>query len=166
MVAKTERKRWVGIGVISEGTLKSEDLYDAYLSALQPVQLTREERQEVRMIERWNKARVTDDFLKEDEQEVLDNAVDDLAMIIEDHVPPLCRFGSQEGDGACFGVWPNWGIIDMMAADKDLWKGSEPPLPQEREPGCDYWLEVNDHGNATLYRWAGNGKWVELWSVV
>lgn len=143
------------IGTVSEGTLRPEDLLDTFLDAAQELRLTRHERAAVRAIaKRWQEF----DASAVDTDVVTDD-VTELECILSTHVPDYAYFGTLEGDGACFGVWPSFGSLD----DDGIDRVADLPIANSHAPLTI--LQVNDHGNATLYRRAGR-RWIEVWSVV
>lgn len=132
------------IGTISHGTLRSEDLLEAFADELDRCEPGHKLVAEAfTMLEAWN-----DDNEPGDVSEVLD----DLANALDEYSPPYCYFGTCEGDGSDFGFWP------MMEAIEELEKFDEVPNDL---PGDDF-VVVNDHGNVTLY--GADGK--EIWAVV
>lgn len=145
--------RWLSIGSISTGTLRTEDLLDAFLSAAENLKLTRQERATVRGVRKR--------YEEEQDSEEAGYDLEEVTTILENHAPDFCYFGTLEGDGANFGCWPSWDAIDYAAHDGTLARSSALPA----DGGVGHYLDVNDHGNATLYRRAGN-RWVEVWSVV
>lgn len=143
--------------IISEGTLRPEDLIPAYLDVLEGLRLSREERKTVRVVraasdhEGYYEGALGDDA---DPSEDL-NA---LADIIESHCAPYCYFGSSEGDGACFGVWVDLETL-QRDAEEECWR--EDGAGRHVSPDGRYVRVVSDHGNVSLYR---NGK--EVWGIV
>ena len=79
----------------------------------------------------------------------------ELFELMQDHAPAYAYFGAHEGDGADLGFWVDFD--DVMEC-----------VEQHGEPGDGFegeWLDVSDHGNATLYfRSDGNDR--EIWSIV
>lgn len=149
------------IGTISEGTLKAEDLIPEFLGALKLVKLSREERKLARVVESHyrNRPHETDN--------VEDVDLDTLHEILSNHAPEYCYFGTHPGDGAHFGVWVDWNSIDMAVADGEMVKSEG--LPSARLAKVDYWLQVNERGNVTLWGKQQAGKayrWVKVWEVV
>ncbi len=65
--------------------------------------------------------------------------------------PLYCYWGHIEGDGADFGFW-----VDHEQIRDDIAQGY-----LDTESGPNEWIDINDHGNATLYIGAR-----EVWSVV
>lgn len=87
------------------------------------------------------------------------------------YAPEYCYVGSTEGDGACIGCWPILEEVQRAVRDGEILGVSDTselqgacrlPLSTDR---AVFALHVNDHGNATLYRRAGQ-VWREVWSVV
>jgi hypothetical protein len=168
---KRRRPTTIPLGTISEGTLRPEDLIPAYISVLEDLRLTKAERAQLFSIQRRTK------IYERDDDWTLDQAsydLDDLISIIENHLPDYSYFGSLEGDGACFGVWAT---IPDSDDDQVFRRNDTPPSSMNqswqstdegtryRKGNYPYWLHVNDHGNATLYRRAGN-RWIEVWGIV
>lgn len=168
---KRAKPTTLSLGTISEGTLRPEDLIPAYLSAAEDLHLSRAERSTVRQVQarlnavdagRYNHAQDLEYWESCD----ADDDIAELAQILEAHCPAYAYFGSLEGDGACFGVWPS-----IETLEEDARHGSEvqkinagDPFP----PTCrgDYVMAVTDHGNVTLYARQGNYHWREVWSIV
>lgn len=182
-------RKTLPLGSVSTGTLRPDDLIPKFLDVADGLTLSREERTTVKRIRRdfesgyqvtrdafmANVAPETDpdfDLLDNEIAEDKDSDCQDLVDILDDHVPDFCRFGSHEGDGADFGCWIDWDQIADSERDESLFRADsltarcEPAYFRDRgKQNPQYILEVNDHGNATLYRRAGN-RWVEVWSVV
>ena len=72
--------------------------------------------------------------------------------LFEAYCAPFTSFGSHPGDGADFGIWPDVESAQEQARYRDgvvsVPAGDEWP---ELEDDIDYVLEVNDHGNVSLY---------------
>lgn len=173
------RPRVLSVGTISHGTLRMEDLIPALAGELDRLQLSRAERKAVREALSWDPdtgcvhgephAPVCADCETEP-----DDLYEALTEIADAHVPDYCYFGAHEGDGADIGVWVSWDAIDEAGF------GKYPELVRSRKdidartiarehPDATHALEVNDHGNATLYRKVRRGRgytWREVWSVV
>lgn len=155
--------KWLQPGTtISEGTLVEKDLIGAYLSALETVTLARDERKTFNAVKWRHEHDVSDEY-----------DLEDLQNIADSHVPPFCGIGSHEGDGALIGVWVDHQQIDDALMEDTMCKGEDLPSrmhnnrPLETEDDFEWWLQVNDHGNATLWRRkARNYGWVKVWEVV
>lgn len=154
---KRNRKTILPIGSISHGTLKTDDLVKAFIDALGTIQLSVKERTAVR-----HASALFEKKFEPDEEE-LEWTYEELRDIIDEHLPPYCYFGTTEGDGSDFGVWPDWRRLDEEMMADELANGED--LPSTVREGPSEFLQVNDHGNATYYQRRG-GKWVEVWSVV
>jgi hypothetical protein len=176
------------IGTISEGTLIPEDLIPAYISVLEDLRLSREERKTLNAVRRdWNNAECNQDGPGTFDDDDLPNLLEDLIILLESHVPDYAYFGSLEGDGACFGIWPSIDQLeedsierrryldpnDSRGHDASVLKlDAGDPFPKAKlgsrdsyGRGFSHVMEVSDHGNVTLYRRASN-RWIEVWSVV
>jgi len=117
---KTETK--AAIGSVSSGTLKPEDLKDAFEDCLS-------------------------DFPSFHETYV-DEQVERLIEFLGERAPDYCYFGALEGDGADFGFWPLWDAIEDGIQDGEISKVVD---SSDDSRMTDYLLVVNDHGNTTLY---------------
>lgn len=156
---KRQKPRTLRLGSVSTGTLRPEDLIPSFLDEAESLRLPREERKIVRAI---RKAVHDADDESAYWDEDADGDLDDLFGILENHVPDFCTFGAHEGDGSDFGVWPALDLHDHNGLEAEGIHIS-PDAPSTREHS--HWLQVSDHGNATLYRRAGN-RWLECWSIV
>ena len=144
------------IGTVSSGTMLPSDLIPALLD-------------ELRYLDPDNKLigeitynmdkRPTFDWYYNDgvgdegcmyDLEDLFNALDGLA-------PSYCYFGAHEGDGSDFGFWPSWESINDDIHDGIL---------GTTDAHKSQYIEVNDHGNATLYARDQAGNWIEVWAIV
>lgn len=162
------KHKFLPIGSVSHDTLRNEDLLPAMIDAARSVKMQRVHHEMVREIEynvRTNYSKALDEkrILTEDSiGELMSDDVERLTDMLNSYVPDFCYFGTNEGDGADFGVWPIRDVDgDFVAVGKCRPLAST--IPQ------DHFMEVNDHGNCTMYRKvkAGRGyRWVEQWSVV
>lgn len=158
--------RYAEIGEISSGTLRPEDLLETFAETLrsllkiQPKGFPKKEHR--RLI------READFLLGKleeggDEPETGD-VLADLSDALGDFAPPYCYFGTLEGDGACFGFWP-----DLDRIDEEGRYGSE---VMKLDAGDDippefrgYVAMVSDHGNIEFGA-ARGGKFKPIWSCV
>jgi hypothetical protein len=162
---KRSKPTTLPLGTISEGTLRPEDLIPAYLDALSSLRLSKADRARLILERRAFQSWQNGDHAYDDAA-----FVDELTMMLENYCPDYAYFGSLEGEGACFGVWPvqelftdtHQGSYDgfvYRANDTEAMHAGGIPT------GYSHVLSVNDHGNVTLYRRAGN-RWIKVWSVV
>ena len=172
-------------GSVSSGTMRPEDLIPAFSDALDNLkdelitslssQATFEETETV-------KQRVAgiDSFLAEietrqespDYYESEDSGWDleSLFDTLDKFAPPYCGFGSHPGDGADYGFWISEEIQEdgLPAAIHDgdpsvlMLVSDLSEVPDDHSGDV---LDINDHGNMTLYA-CDNGKLSEVWGVV
>lgn len=153
----TVRQECVRIGTLIEGTLRGEDLLPAFadeLKRLDPHHSLVKEAYEI--MATWG----TGDESEENEQ--ISETVNAIQDALQEYCPPFVYFGTLEGDGACFGFWP-----DLMALEEERMyaKPSDADGYQYLED-CNVWVQVNDHGNVTLLE-NDNGKpGREIWAAV
>lgn len=156
--------RYADFGSISSGTMREEDLLQAFSEELD-YQLSRQPHSFKRapyraLIREANKilaaiANGTDSR---------DDGSYDLAMELYDALgefaPPLAYFGAHPGDGADYGFW----LHEDFQRDFDgLQVDDLDDIPRNYRGEV---LHVNDHGNATLYIVMSRGKLREIWAVV
>lgn len=137
-------------GSISHGTMRAEDLIDAFSSELHYLAKAN------KRIKKFHA------LLKECDKYSEDGAADlvnDLFDALDEFAPPYCYFGAHEGDGSDYGFWPSLDAIEGSDALKvsDL---SEVPRGYSGEV-----FLTNDHGNLTLYNYA-RGRSREAWGIV
>ena len=144
------------IGSISHGTLKTEDLLEAFRSELD-WQFRRngnyfslpENRDEGRKIHGLC-GECQDQYEENETLKDLDIAselIETLSDALNQFAPAYCYFGAHEGDGSDFGFWPSFDAIEELP----IVEGSD----EAKDLGEDC-KSVNDHGNVTIY--AGNGE--------
>ena len=156
-----ERQNKVELGTVSEGTMRDEDLLEAFTDALHAIAPSHHDRwcadaREVMDVEDWDDA---DDDLREQ----LHYAVEDLFTVLEEYAPPFAYFGSHPGDGACYGFWPDLESLTDAASFGEVLKvddTSDVPVDYSGEV-----MHVSDHGNVTLYA-CTNGELSEIWAAV
>jgi hypothetical protein len=145
-------------GSVSSGTMRPEDLIPAFADELRSLGgKCATKYQRLANIGRADEGAAYWD--SEDPQWDLES----LFSALEEHAPPFGYFGSSDGDGADYGFWPSWDAINDAVSDGSVLKinaGDERPDPFPE--GVEYVLEVNDHGNASLYATDGS----EVWGIV
>jgi hypothetical protein len=146
----------VGIGSISEGTLRTEDLIDCFSNELSALLLAGMSPTGA-MAEGWRQSFETlvseADKLSEFDSDYADEILFELQEALEAFAPPYCYFGAHEGDGADFGYWPALDSVRELPLVQD---GDE---ARARGEDC---YSVNDHGNITVY----GGDGCVLWGCV
>lgn len=151
------------IGSVSSGTMREADLIPSFVSILEDLRLTREERSMLAEIRRNADVDADDDYWT---SETAAGDLEALFDIARDHCPDYTYFGAHEGDGADFGCW-----VDHDAITEDMRQTTIAPSRQaagdknSQYYRATYAYEVNDHGNATLFV-GTNFRWREVWSVV
>lgn len=149
----------LNIGSISHGTMRTEHLIPAFMDALWEVAPDHagELQHENQDIFDWLDGGAEDS----EEPEDMLYFLDDLFNAMNEHCPPYCYFGSHPGDGADYGCWPHEDIEQLMK-DDGLHVGEDHP----DDDYDDLWLQINDHGNMTLFKADGEGNNTEIWSIV
>lgn len=151
-------KSTLDLGSVSSGTMRREDLIPSFLWEANRLRLSKGEREQVRKIEKRMKS---EDYY---ESEDSDFDLDELFSILNAHTPDFCYFGSHPGDGADYGVWIDEEFYHSTPDDVLKIDASE-LRPKVKDCQESHILEVNDHGNMTLWR-KSSSRWVECWSVV
>jgi len=141
----------VTLGSISSGTLRTEDLLDAFAFELE-YQIQRDEAlyltPSIRdaLLKCVADAKEITDFDSDEAADMVNELIDQL----NEYAPPYCYFGAHFGDGADFGFWPHWDAIDELPTVDN---GDDAKALGE---DCK---AVNDHGNVTLYNMDGEVIW-------
>ena len=145
------------IGTLCEGSLDSDDLLRAF--AIELDELTRKNdtaEHESLIKEAWRLNESRDEGYKADIIAELQDALGEFS-------PPFCHFGAHEGDGADFGYWPNFDVIEEACRDGEAIKVSDlSEIPAGLTAG--YVVLVNDHGNVSIFE--PKVSWAEVWSCV
>jgi len=170
---KRTRKYLPSLGSISHGTLRAQDLFDAFLHEAK---------------QRFPKHQTVKDALEaaldtvteygDDEtvrysvhySENFAELVNELQELLDTELHPFWHFGSHEGDGSDFGYWVNhWSLGDACSdgeviATQDLShvkfaRGKHPLRVDGTESDASYVAVVNCHGNTTLYTATGRFMW-------
>lgn len=158
------KQRTLDLGSYSHGTMREEDLIPSFLSIAEDLRMSKADRQTVRQIAR--RAQAEDYYESEDAAEDCQTLFD----VLGNYCPDYCYFGAHPGDGSDYGVWvvedllqdttqgSYDGYVYRLSADEEL---------SEVDRSYTYALQVNDHGNATLYRRVGKrNQWREVWAIV
>lgn len=137
----------LSIGPVSEGTLRTQDLLDTLGYKLSRVAENDEDKQFADQCAEMSK-KLEDGLLGPyaDPKEMLQDLMDKLG----EYVPAYCYFGANEGDGACFGVWPDIEAVEDDVHAAEILKVSD--LSEAEGIDADTVVVVNDHGNVALYK--------------
>jgi len=156
------------IGTVISSTLRPEDLIPAIVNELKRLGIPEDDQalkdliRDTEQPDYFERKQDPLGFLLSEDLECLANALDNL------YAPIYCYFGAHPGDGADFGFWVQWEVVDAESTT-DPSKGDEYPILKIKagtkwpETKAHYILEVNDHGNATLY---DRREKEVIWSVV
>lgn len=146
------------IGSISSGTLRTEDLLDAFTSELKHVIGNSRGWSAHRKLVRDAEKLINADSLYRQVQ--AEDMVIELMDALSEHALPCFYFGAHPNDGADFGWWLGEGVVEEFDGLKvnDLSK-----VPREY---CGAVLLVNDQGDTSLLVSNGRGKLREIWSIV
>lgn len=158
---RRSKPRFADPGEISSGTLRPEDLIPTFCSEALALRLSKEDRAKVLSIEREAQEASdseNDDWWGEDASECLT----ELEEILSTYAPPLCYFGSHEGDGASFGFWFSDESLREAVDSGEVWDASNRKDGERCPKSCAYYVVISDHGNVSLYY--RNGK--EVWGIV
>ena len=155
------------LGSISTGTLRNQDLIPAMLNTLDTLvdkgtlECTCKKLECLELVEYWNGH--SGEVVCADEDSDYwqsDNSSYDLEVLtdaLQECCPPYVHFGTNEGDGADFGFWP-----DMDRLTADLFWGSYRYKNEEYQllPDEGILVHINDHGNVTVMNmWTHEVYW-------
>lgn len=150
MARKPYRAR---IGSVSTGTHRNEDLICAFVDEIAGSKLSKAHRKLVREANAWL------DTAERDQSEGHE-LVNELFCALNELAPPYTYFGSLDGDGADFGFWPSLSTVNDDKGSDDLPFADKVP---KNYTGLA--IDVNDHGNVTLFRYV-RGKRSIVWDCV
>lgn len=161
-MSKTPKGRYANIGTVSEGTLRSEDLVDAFASELQSLYEYTKTPMPMHVKELLAQA---DSLGYEDEYDE-DEVVSELEQELEHFAPPYCYFGTLDGDGAHFGFWISEDAIRDAVHDGDLLvqddsRGGRQDEVPDGYTGLVY--HVSDHGNPALHQYTRGQYDYTIW---
>lgn len=156
------------IGSISHGTMRSEDLIDAFAwelkhCATKEAPLSLDHAKLLGEADAWLSVDTdAEDFDADQHEQDGSDLVEEFFDALNEYAPPYCYFGANEGDGSDYGFWPS---IDQM--EEDARSGELLKVNDLSEVPAGYngqVMLVNDHGNVTLY--APKIAYVEVWGCV
>jgi hypothetical protein len=127
------------VGTISHGTLRAEDLVITFADELRRFVPDHDRVKEADAVQTlWARGW---ESIYEDEPHI-DALLSDLITALDEHAPPYCYFGTNEGDGSDFGYWPSMEQIEELP---NVDHAAIADYPNEDHK------YVNDHGNVTVY---------------
>ena len=145
------------IGSILHGTLRPEDLFEAFFYELERIAKRQEDSELSKYLERIN---VEASEMGDDSEELVE-IVQELFDKLDGYAPDFCYFGANEGDGSDFGFWPCLDALDddsVYVVRDGIW-----PIGTIHQ---DYVAEVNDHGSITLFAVDhSTNDLSEIWSI-
>jgi len=170
-------KRYASLGTVSHGTLRTEDLLEAFTAEID-WQIRRdsafwakpENKEAVVSLRRTQDEATTcwkDGELNPEQEDLAQELVNETLpdLLTQHFAAPYCYFGTHPGDGSDFGFWPE----DMESIKEQVGFASSVNHEYPDDNFRGEWLHINERGNCTLYvREATlNGpKDREIWSVV
>ena len=148
---------FAGIGSISSGTLRTEDLIPVFIEELYYHATKNNHKRHLEIVNEIRGKMDNDDYYESEDaeydlNETLFNALNEYSL-------PYMYFGSHAGDGSDFGYWIDQDI-EMIFDGLKVSDTSEIPDNYNGEV-----IHINDHGNMTLYN-SVNGELSEVWAVV
>lgn len=159
------RFTYARIGSVSEGTLRDDDLISSFAWELEHL-VSNAKELDPEFNDKIFAALLAEanefDAEAEDADDVGPALVADLMDALNEFAPPLCYFGANEGDGACFGFWPSDDAIQDWRRDGGLVVDDLSDVPEDFVGEV---MIVNDHGNIEFGHMA-DGKFIEAWLCV
>jgi hypothetical protein len=141
------------LGTVSHGTLRTQDLLEAFANELKD-RATGDELTPVRrelIDDALTYAKLIEaDHLNDDGQEAAGEIVNELIEALTELAPAYVHFGAHEGDGSDFGFWVSWDSLeeDARYGNYMLKVSDTADVPTDYS---GYVMHVTDHGNVTLY---------------
>jgi len=167
--------RPIQLGTVSEGTLRNEDLLEAFSGELDAIRT--DSRAHYNLVfdaqNRWYRDDGSDD--REDD---IPDLINELIDAINEYRLPYTYFGTNDGDGADFGWWIDFdslteSVRESESITQDLRSSDRLSDEESWIQECDcqendcigkhgFIVHVNDHGNVTILD--HNRK--DVWAVV
>ena len=150
------------LGSISHGTLRTEDLLEAFADVLNSLDKTNpliaEALDLIAIGDKWNDHdEPTIDWTDDQEESAFILVNESLPDALQELCPPFIYFGTLEGDGSDFGFWP-----DIESLEEDLEYNGRPMLGDSEYTHLDdagLLVHINDHGNVSVFDQQGNLLW-------
>jgi hypothetical protein len=140
-------------GSISHGTMRNEDLYEAFLNALNGIDQSAYEH-----FKRTHED--DDDYLHEND---IEENLEELFVTLHHYAAPYFYFGAHPGDGSDFGFWFSDDSLDLAAEEGYVLKVntlSQIPAAADLDPLIEH-VAVNHGNRLTLY----DRNLKEIWSI-
>lgn len=150
------KRNTLSIGSVSEGTMLSSDLIDAFDSEMR--NLCKRDAQKVRGMfpEVFAAIRQGDDIDGDDDLGIAaSECVEAYFDALNERCPDYTYFGASEGDGASYGCWFSWDAIQDAVREGELFVADDSECNDPTELPKGYrglWIRISDHGNAVLLR--------------
>ena len=163
-MSKTAKGRYANIGSVSYGTLKDEELVDAFASELAALYKYTGTKVPPHVKEMLATISQLDEIDYEDGD--AGDLVGELMQELEHFAPPFCYFGSLEGDGADFGFWISPDAIRDAIHDGDLLVQDDSRGGRQDDIEVDYTglvYHVSDHGNESLHQYTRGQYSYTIW---
>ena len=158
-MARHQERRYPS-GSISEGTMRPEDLIPEFLSELRYRMRERRIKGHAALYREIDKRSDAEGYY---ETEEADWDLEALFDALGEYAGPYFYFGANEGDGADYGYWLSWDSLNDAIHDGEVLKVNDlADVPRDWRGEV---LEVNDHGNATLYIKTSRAM-REVWAIV
>lgn len=155
-------------GSIISGTLRTEDLWDAFLSEVRSRGIDNTDTEEMRRVD--DGLSIVDDEATWDAFYESDYAVEavneTLPDMLNDGLPSFVYFGSHPGDGADFGYWFDLDGFNDSVSDGECIKVETLPDVWPDDETVTLCAVVSDHGNIELYARGADGGFIHLYGVV
>lgn len=147
------------LGTVIEGTLKTEELLEAFADELGKVggRWKNADGELIAIANRWLEDRnfVWDGEWDKDEATEI---VQTLENVLNEYAPPFVYFGAHPGDGAAFGWW-----VDFDSMEEAIRNGEETDDSETRFlPDDNVLVHTNDHGNVTVMDMQRNVLWAAV----
>ncbi len=138
----------ITFGTVSHGTLRSEDLLDAFSSELEDL-IQRSEwtgnyhNRDLLVNLVWGARQIDPD------SDIASEIIEEMMNAMNNEfAPSFTYFGTNEGDGSDFGFWPDIESLEMAVQDGEVLKVNDlSDVPSDYAGDV---MLVNDHGNVTF----------------
>ena len=155
----------INIGTLIHGTLRDEDLLQAFSDELARINKTRFSEVTKAGAHLFSEsANLTAAQIVEELGEYVTDVINDLMYALNEYAPPHTYFGAIEGDGSDFGFWPDGEPFELCDTTDTI---TPTRLANEAEwidNDCGVIVNINDHGNVTAMKLQPDRE--VIWSAV